>query len=322
MLQLQYIKLISQIKICIIKPFQGGAAMELSQLRYFKALAENGNMTKTAEQLFISPSSLSLAMSRLEKELGTTLFDRIKGRIYLNDCGRVFLAAVTEGLDKIDCGGVTAKSIGSVMGKHISIATTNQTLWNGMIADFIKKYPEVHISHQDYKLDQLEYDSLLTKYDFILTGEGRIQSKNLDSTLLFANNDLMVMLHPDHPLSGKRSIRLEELKDERFIFPPSGFGLNTFYRKICHEAGFEPNVVAECGYVLMSYLHQQGIGILFTSRRGSPYDVFEGSVIVKVEDVTLYQSLLSQAIYWDKRRRLSSTALLFRDFASEYFSER
>ena len=50
--------------------------MELLQLRYFKAVAENESLTQTANKLFISPPSLSSTISRLEKELGTELFDR------------------------------------------------------------------------------------------------------------------------------------------------------------------------------------------------------------------------------------------------------
>ena len=61
--------------------------MELLQLRYFLALAEKQNLTKTADQLLISPSSLSLTISKLEKELGVQLFTRSGRKIRLNSCG-------------------------------------------------------------------------------------------------------------------------------------------------------------------------------------------------------------------------------------------
>ena len=70
--------------------------MELLQMRYFIKIAESGNMTKAAEELFISQSSLSRTIARLESDLGVKLFDRIGRQIYLNDFGRVFLARAKQ----------------------------------------------------------------------------------------------------------------------------------------------------------------------------------------------------------------------------------
>ena len=52
--------------------------MELAQLRYFQALAKNGNLTRTAKDLFISAPALSTSISRLEQEVGVPLFDRVR----------------------------------------------------------------------------------------------------------------------------------------------------------------------------------------------------------------------------------------------------
>ena len=87
--------------------------MELSQLRYFKALAENGHLTRTAQQLYISAPSLSLSISKLEQELGTPLFDRVKGRLFLNDRGQLLLNAINQGLPAIDSAAGTIKALGA-----------------------------------------------------------------------------------------------------------------------------------------------------------------------------------------------------------------
>ena len=76
--------------------------MELLQLRYFKAVAENESLTQTANKLFISPPSLSSTISRLEKELGTELFDRHGNRLHLNTRGYVFLECVNQILSSLD----------------------------------------------------------------------------------------------------------------------------------------------------------------------------------------------------------------------------
>ncbi len=76
--------------------------MELLQLRYFQALAKNQQLTKTATELMVSPPALSATISRLEKELGVSLFDRIGRSITLNENGKLFLNYIDHALTDID----------------------------------------------------------------------------------------------------------------------------------------------------------------------------------------------------------------------------
>jgi DNA-binding transcriptional LysR family regulator len=220
--------------------------MELPQLRYFKALAENGNLTKTAAMLYISAPSLSLSISRLEQELGTQLFDRIKGRLFLNDRGQLLLDAISDGLDAIDSAANTVKVLGATHDSRVKIATSNQTLFNGMIASFLSAYPDIYLSHSNHPVAYFKRDSLLIQYDFILARSSTIENESLLHAPLFTHNELMVFVPRGHPLSSRKSVRLEELAGERFIFPAKSTnseGLYDFYYRICGEAGFEPNVV-------------------------------------------------------------------------------
>lgn len=68
--------------------------MELSQLRYFIAVAKLGNMSKAAETLFVSQPNLSTSISRLEEEVGVPLFERRRGKIALNQNGELLLKSV------------------------------------------------------------------------------------------------------------------------------------------------------------------------------------------------------------------------------------
>ncbi len=78
--------------------------MELTQLHYFVMVAETGNITKAAEKLYITQPALSRVILRLEKELGTPLFDRKGGRVTLNRHGEVFLRHVKPALASINEG--------------------------------------------------------------------------------------------------------------------------------------------------------------------------------------------------------------------------
>ena len=78
--------------------------MELSQLRYFMAVAELGNMSKAAQALFVSQPNLSTSISRLEEEVGVPLFDRRRGKIVLNQNGELLLESVKRAVDTLDAG--------------------------------------------------------------------------------------------------------------------------------------------------------------------------------------------------------------------------
>ncbi|WP_338451222.1 LysR family transcriptional regulator [Niallia oryzisoli] len=78
--------------------------MNLKQLHYFRVLAGYEHFTKAAEQLSITQPSLSHAISELEKELGTYLFEKHGRNIRLTKYGRFFLQYVERSLDELEKG--------------------------------------------------------------------------------------------------------------------------------------------------------------------------------------------------------------------------
>ena len=76
--------------------------MKLTQLLYFKTVAEMGKVSLAAKKLYVSPPALSIAISNLEKELGVALFDRSNNRVVLNEQGRAYLLHVNQILNDLD----------------------------------------------------------------------------------------------------------------------------------------------------------------------------------------------------------------------------
>ena len=77
--------------------------MDIRQLKYFLAIAEEGNITKASERLFMAQPPLSRQLKLMENELGVTLFDRTnKKNILLTPQGRVFLKNARKILYNID----------------------------------------------------------------------------------------------------------------------------------------------------------------------------------------------------------------------------
>lgn len=70
--------------------------MKLTQLLYFKTVAEMGKISLAAKKLYVSAPALSIAIANLEKELGVNLFDRANNKIVLNEQGRTYLQYVNQ----------------------------------------------------------------------------------------------------------------------------------------------------------------------------------------------------------------------------------
>ena len=85
--------------------------ISLLQLQYFLAMAEEGHLTRTAEKLFVSQSTLSSMISKLENELGVELFDRKNNRMILNKCGERYRKHIAVALNEIETGARAIKNL-------------------------------------------------------------------------------------------------------------------------------------------------------------------------------------------------------------------
>lgn len=75
--------------------------MELKQLQYFIAVAEHLNFSRAAENLYVSQPALSYQIAELEKELGTTLFNRDRRKVFLTPAGGALLPMARKVLDAV-----------------------------------------------------------------------------------------------------------------------------------------------------------------------------------------------------------------------------
>ena len=73
--------------------------MEIHQLRYFLAVADEGNFSRAAEKVRVAQPSLSQQIQKLEAEVGQPLFDRLPRTVVLTEAGRCFTGVRPENPD-------------------------------------------------------------------------------------------------------------------------------------------------------------------------------------------------------------------------------
>lgn len=126
--------------------------MELRHLRYFAAVVEAGSISAAAIHLRLSQPSLSVAISRLETEVGTPLLERSTRGVEPTSAGRYLLGASSRVLGDIDEISSTLSRFGAGMAGALTIAAVPVLMWR-RIPDLLRRYaaeaPDVEISLVD-----------------------------------------------------------------------------------------------------------------------------------------------------------------------------
>ena len=186
--------------------------MELLQLRYFRTAAQMESITKAADFYGIPQPAMSQTIARIERELGgIRLFDRKNRRLYLNDNGRLFLEYVDRALEALDSGVRAVTASQTEIGGPIRIlAMENRRFVLSCVSEFAEQYPKVNfcISH-DY------HSSPEDVFDLCVSSAMDFQQMH-DSCPLIRER-IVLAVHRDHPLADSASVRLIDLRNEKFI---------------------------------------------------------------------------------------------------------
>lgn len=217
--------------------------MEMHQLRYVVAVARAGNFSRAAEQCHVSQPSLSQQIQKLEDELGTRLFDRLKREARLTPPGETFLRRATQILHEADAARREAAEAQDLVRGAVSIGvlpTLAPYLLPGAMAAFAEKYPGVEIIVQEDTTARLLKRTLAYEIDFALAS-GPIQDARLEVQELFAE-ELLLALPPGHALTRQRAVGAADLEGQRLIVMKEGHCLGDQALGFCDRHDVRPKI--------------------------------------------------------------------------------
>ena len=213
--------------------------MELTQLRYFAAVAELQHVTRAAERMHVAQPAITKSIHRLEDELGVPLIASRGRNIVLTDYGCALYGMLREPLAALDQIPDQMQQLArrSAYTLHINVLAASRAVTDAVIA-YKHDHSEILFSIMQNELTQicdLSVDTLTEK---------RSTPETAENTVSFQEQILLAV--PSHSLySGLRSIDLKELKEEGFICLAG----NRKFRKICDQfcqmAGFHPKIIFE-----------------------------------------------------------------------------
>lgn len=219
--------------------------MNIRQLYYFRQIAKCENMTTAANELYIAQSALSIALANLEKNLGVKLFEREKGRLLLNDYGRILLRYADPILQNYDQALAEIEARKNQDKNSLRIGIIDPYYFKNVILSFIDSHPEVNIIQSTISPHALQPGhSLNTGYDFIIAPLPP-DYQGLDYDII-AEDEPCLLVSCDHPLAAKGSATLSDINNEDLIIPGSGYSLHDFILYLLDAEGIHPRSIKEC----------------------------------------------------------------------------
>ncbi|MEW4371970.1 LysR family transcriptional regulator [Paenibacillus kandeliae] len=293
--------------------------MELLQLQYFVRVAHLEHMTEAAESLYVTQSSLSRTIRRLEESVGVPLFDRIGKKLKLNSYGQAFLPRAEQALFELEQGRQQLLDMRHPEQSSIRLAVTNASTLPQILQTFRDQYPQIPFHVQMCATGEME--SLLEKGEVdIGLASLPIHHNKLEYEIVL-NDPILIAIPKTHELSQKRGdvLPLEMLANEPLIGVKKGYHTRDLVDQACTKAGFVPIYVLEGNEpARLGAFIEAGIGIGFIPATGIQSDDAQNG---KVWFVPSQPALMRQIVLvWRREKYISQAAQEFRRVVREHFA--
>ncbi|MFR0613044.1 LysR family transcriptional regulator [Lactobacillus porci] len=217
--------------------------MNLKQLQYFVLVAEEGQITSAAKQLFIGQPALSYQLKQLEDELGAKLFARQPHGIELTDAGKKLYSYSKQILTlaqnaETEIREIQAGQLGSV--RLGSVSSSIGVLPSSRLVAFVKEHPGVALDILEDNtygiLDKLKNN--LLDLAVIRTPYNRVNLAAID-----VSDERMTAVTRLSAFAGKETVKLEDLAGQPLVIYRRFEGM---FKETFTEKGLKPNFVIKC----------------------------------------------------------------------------
>ena len=199
--------------------------MELQQMRYVVAVAEERSFTRAAERCFVVQSALSHQIKALERELGVALFARSSRRVEITAAGEAFLTAARASLDAAERAAAdAAEADGRIRGALTIgvIPTVTAIDIPAALGRLRRAHPAVRVRLRSGGSDEFIADIAAGSMDVAVLGLPDTMPARGVASRRLARERLVAVVSAEHRLAGRRRLRLLDLADEAFVDFPEG----------------------------------------------------------------------------------------------------
>ncbi len=295
--------------------------MDLRQLRYLVALADERHFTRAAAREHVAQPALSQQIRRLEDELGLALVERTTRQVKITEAGELLVARARRILAELHAAYDEIEAVKGVETGRVSVGTMHTmgpVDLSLVLAIFHDRHPGVDLTVREEASEDLARMIRDGELDLaFLSVTERVESHGLALHQLVLE-ELVVVLPPGHRLAASSSVRMAELRDEEFISYRPGARLRELLFSAARQAGFEPRIKLESNEserIRRLVARGMGVAILPWSDAVSP----GGEVAVTaLSDPPLSRDI---TLAWRQERRHPPAVAEFLTLARETFAQ-
>jgi len=283
------------------------------QLEVFEVVARLLSYTKASKELHLSQPAVSMQIKQLEENTGLPLFEQVGRKTYLTEAGREmyhYCRTIAQQLD--EAGEVLEQLKGLKSGRlEITVATTANAFATRMLSKFNKLYDGSTVSLDVTNRERLLRQLADNEKDIAIMGR-----PPTDADLViepFADNPLVVVAAPDHPLVSMQPIPLYMLQDQTFVVREKGSGTRTAMQRFFEEHNLSITSSMEMNEnEAIKQAVQAGMGLGIVSIHTIELELETNRlVILDVEDFPIMRHWY---LVHRKEKRLSPITQAFKDF--------
>jgi DNA-binding transcriptional LysR family regulator len=220
--------------------------VQLHQLRYAVVVAEERGFTRAASRLHVAQPSVSGAIHTLERELGMPIFHRSRGDVTLTAGGQAFLPWARQALADCEAGRAAVRDLMGLGRGRLALGATPSLTTNllpPVLAAFHRRHPGIELAVREAGspdlVSALEQGQLDVALVILPVQQAWVETEALST------EELVVAVGPNHPLAGRDSLDLIELRDVPLVMFRDGYDLREATFGACRQAGFEPVLAVE-----------------------------------------------------------------------------
>lgn len=288
--------------------------MELQQLIYFAEIAKLQNITKAANQLYISQPALSKSMRHLEEELDVPLFVRQGKNIYLTSSGELFYQRVQGILADIQSAKRQMQEFNQ--NADVSVRLKIRALSGIMpeiLNQFLKLHPQIRFSLQHGG----ELAVTETDYDFIIRSVPTEDEARNKALLL--REDICLIVPEAHPLAKEKSCTFSQLSEFPLIHPAKNCYFSDTLSSIFSANGYHPDIQISCDEPnTIINLVRQNFGISFMSEYSISPSMQKGIKLIPMSEADFTRDVY---LIWPDGAYMPQAAQYFKKFILKYCAE-
>ena len=263
--------------------------MELHQLEYFVAVAEEASFTRAASRVHVAQPGVSAQVRRLESELGQQLLDRSGRSVRLTEVGSAVLPFARAALDAVANARLAVDDLAGLVRGQVTVGMVSGCalpVLAELLAGFHDRHPGVAIALVEDNSDRLVERLRDGRLDLALIGWTGEAPADID-TVVLVDEELVAAVAPGHPLAGVGAITIRQLRDLPLVILPRGTGVRAALDAACAAAGFTPRIVFEASALPMVVeLAGRGLGLAVV-----PASIPNGPGILRITDPQLRSRL-------------------------------